>query len=372
MTAQVFVVASASMTALGEQQKLTTAQMLRPTMVDIQVEDHTVPYYAMKGPLLTKSFSLMAKLLTQQIEQLLTTFTLNEQQLANTMLFLGSTSLDVGCIVPDDTRSIWLSKVDKLSQYLADYFKLHSLHFTFNTACTASTNALIYAANFIKAQKIDHAIVIGCEFFNQLSMNGFDSLDLISGTSVKPFARSRDGLILGEGIGAVLLSKDASEQTQFELLGGYSSCDDHSLTITEESGAHIVSVINKALANSNIAKGDIDLIKVHGTASIKSDLAEKNALERLFFNIPPAIALKSLVGHTLGACGVIELALLEHCTKNNIMAKFAYQEDQEEELELSFVNSVEAFMSSSIILCNHFGFGGNNAVLLVKKVRSNL
>ena len=61
MTAQVFVVASASMTALGEQQKLTTAQMLRPTMVDIQVEDHTVPYYAMKGPLLTKSFSLMAK-----------------------------------------------------------------------------------------------------------------------------------------------------------------------------------------------------------------------------------------------------------------------------------------------------------------------
>lgn len=374
MTEKVFVVAAASITSLGEQQGLISPEMFAEKIVEVPVEDHLVPFFALKeagaikdDPLI-KSFELMAALLVQQVQQLLSKFALNEQQLNNTMLFLGSTSLDIGCISPDDSKNIWLSQTDKLSQYLVGYFGCHAIHFTFNTACTASANALIYASNFIKQQKIEQAIVIGCEFFNQLSLNGFDSLDLISATAVKPFASSRDGLILGEGIGAVLLSKYGDEQTQFEILGGYSSCDDHSLTITEEAGTHIMTVINKALDNAGVSKNDVDLIKVHGTASIKSDLAEANALQQLFLNMPNVIALKSLIGHTLGACGVIELALMEQWIKYKILPRFPYQDLKEEQLELPFVRTVDSFSSSKIMLFNHFGFGGNNAALIIKRV----
>ena len=374
MIEKVFVSATSSITALGEQYDLISPEMFCAKMIEIPVEDHAVPYYAIKeagvvkGDRLHKPFSLMTELLVQQVNQLIFKFGLDDEKLNNTMLFLGSTSLDIGCITPDEEKSIWLSQTDKLSQYLVDYFSLHSVHFTFNTACTASANALIYASNFIKQQKTENAIVIGCEFFNQLSLNGFDSLDLISSIGVKPFARSRDGLILGEGIGAVLLSKYASEHTQFEILGGYSSCDDHSLTITEEEGTHIITVINKALENSNIDKSEVDLIKVHGTASIKSDLAEANALHHFFLNIPKVIALKSLIGHTLGACGVIELALMDQCAKYSILPKFPYQEVEKEKLELPFVHSVDLFTSARIMLFNHFGFGGNNAALIIKRV----
>jgi len=365
---KVFVVATSSITALGEQNDLISPETFCAKTVETPVEEHAVPYYSIKDTQLNKSFSLMTELLVQQVNELLIKSGLNEQQLKNTMLFLGSTSLDIGCISPNNDKSIWLSQTDKLGQYLVDYFSLRSLHFTFNTACTASANALIYASNFIKQQKIENAIVIGCEFFNQLSLNGFDSLDLISSIGVKPFARSRDGLILGEGVGAVLLSKYAGEHTQFEILGGYSSCDDHSLTITEEEGTHIIAVINKTLENSSIDKSDIDLIKVHGTASVKSDLAEASALNQFFLDIPNVIALKSLIGHTLGACGVIELALMEQCTKFAILPRFPYQEVEEEKLELPFVKSVDLLTSSKIMLFNHFGFGGNNAALIIKRV----
>lgn len=367
-TERVFVNATSSISALGKQQDLYRSNGAKVRLSNIPVEGHQALFYALKDNPLNKSFDLMVSLLIEQVDLLLTRSALNKSQLEKTMLFIGSTSLDIGCIKSDSTKDIWLSQTDKLGQCIVDHFSLHSLHFTFNTACTAGANAVLYATNFIKQKKIDNAIVIGFEFFNQLSLNGFDSLDLISKTSVKPFSPSRDGLILGEGIGAVLLSKNNSEQAQLEILGGYSSCDDHSLTITEEQGAHIVDVIDKSLCNAGIGQSDIDLIKVHGTASIKSDLAEKNALSTLFNKMPTVLALKPLIGHTLGACGVIELALFDHCVRHPFLPILSYQKEHTEPLQLPFIDSIEQLNLSQIMLFNHFGFGGNNAALIFKKM----
>lgn len=367
---RVFINASTSITSLGKQQDLHCLNDYKVKPLNVPVEDHQALYYSIKDNTFNKSFDLIMALLIEQVALLLENTSLSDAQLKNTMLFIGSTSLDIGCIKPDSSKDIWLSKTDKIGQHLVKYFSLHSLHFTFNTACTASANALLYATNFIKQNKVEHAIVIGCEFFNQLSLNGFDSLDLISKTSVKPFSPSRDGLILGEGIGAVLLSKYNVGQTELEILGGYSSCDDHSLTITEEEGTHIVEVITKSLSNSGVAQSDIDLIKVHGTASVKSDLAESNALHKLFINIPKVLALKSLIGHTLGACGVIELALFDHYTHTSYLPNCSYQKSSVEQLLLPFVQSSAQLHQSKTILFNHFGFGGNNAALIIKRVGS--
>lgn len=388
--ARVYVNASTSSSALGKQQRLPclipceNSVKVQPS--NIPVEDHQALYYAMQGSALSKTFDDMMRLLIEQVDLLLAQTSLNQNQLNKTMLFIGSTSLDIGCVKPDSTKAIWLSQTDKIGQLLAEHYALHSLHFTFNTACTSGANALLYAANFIKQGKTENAIVIGFEFFNQLSLNGFDSLDLISNTSVKPFSPARDGLILGEGIGAVLLSKYRSEQTQLELLGGYASCDDHSLTITEEEGTHIVEVIEQSIHNAGITKNDINLIKVHGTASIKSDLAEFNALTKLFSTMPKVCAFKSLIGHTLGACGVIELALFDHCVRHAYLPTLPCQnndyQDAELELELEleyeteslllpFIESAAELAQSTTMLFNHFGFGGNNAALIVKRVELN-
>lgn len=377
--ARVYVNASTSTSALGKQQSLPclipceNSVIVQPS--NIPVEDHQALYYAMKDSALSKTFDDMMRLLIEQVDLLLANSSLNRDQLNKTMLFIGSTSLDIGCIKPESTKAIWLSQTDKIGQLLAEHYALHPLHFTFNTACTSGANALLYASNFIKQGKIDNAIVIGFEFFNQLSLNGFDSLDLISETSVKPFSPIRDGLILGEGIGAVLLSKHRTEQAQLEILGGYSSCDDHSLTITEEEGTHIVEVIEQAAHNAGITKNDIDLIKVHGTASVKSDLAEFNALTKLFSTMPKVCAFKSLIGHTLGACGVIELALFDHCMRHAYSPALSSEsneldsDDKSEPLLLPFIESVDELVQSNIMLFNHFGFGGNNAALVVKCVK---
>ena len=390
---RVFVNASTSYTALGKQQefplssiassKLFALNSVQTTCCNVPVDDHQVLYYPMNNMALNKTFDELVSLLIEQVDLLISQSALKPAQLNKTMLFIGSTSLDIGCIKSNSSKAIWLSQTDKIAQLLAAHYSLEPLHFTFNTACTSGANALLYAANFIKQGKIDNAIVIGFEFFNQLSLNGFDSLDLISRTSVKPFSPQRDGLILGEGIGAVLLSKYDTEHTALEVLGGYSSCDDHSLTITEEEGNHIVDVIERSIINAGITKSDIDLIKVHGTASVKSDLAEFNALTKLFVKMPKVCAFKSLIGHTLGACGVIELALYDHSVRNSYLPTLLCQNmntqnmnSQQAELAngetceplLPMVNSADELARSKNLLFNHFGFGGNNAALVIKRM----
>jgi 3-oxoacyl-[acyl-carrier-protein] synthase-1 len=371
---RVFITASSSNSALGQQQDLSDAHNDTVHISTLPAGENQALYYSIKEHALDKPFDLMMNLLIEQVDFLLAQTPLSKAELQKTMLFIGSTSLDIGCVQSNKNKAIWLSQTDKIGQRLVEHFSLCSLHFTFNTACTASANALLYATNFIKQNKTDNAIVIGFEFFNQLSLNGFESLDLISKTSVKPFSSTRDGLILGEGVGAVLLSKkqprDQPGQAHLEILGGYSSCDDHSLTITEEEGTHIVEVIKSSLQNASVEQSDIDLIKVHGTASIKSDLAEYNALNQLFSNMPKTCAFKSFIGHTLGACGVIELALFDHFTHHTYLPELCYQKDSSDTLLLPFITSATQLAQSKIMLFNHFGFGGNNAALIVKKWES--
>ncbi len=365
---QVYIIASSSHSAAGVQQYCDAIDDQKVQVVNVAKAPDSTLYFPMKDIVLKKSYDDMFDLLSTQVEHVISQAKLSATERANTVLFLGSTSLDIDAVTPNGSENIWLSRTDKMSHDLAKRFGLSDLHYTFNTACTSSANALMYAGKMIKHGKMAHALVIGCEFYNQLSIEGFDSLDLISSTGVRPFSNSRDGLILGEGVGVVLLSNAPSGNTCLALLGGYSSCDDHSLTITDESGAHIVEVVEKALTNANISASDIDLVKIHGTASEKSDLSEYNALQLLFANTPNIIGFKSFLGHTLGACGVIEIALLAHVIQNDLLPHCQYQHNECNGLIMPFVTSSAAITQSSYMLLNHFGFGGNNAAIILKRV----
>jgi len=383
---QVFVIASSSISAIGEQEEYREIDDTKTNLVEVNIpaENKNALYFSLKDHKLNKTFDEIIAVLSKQISRVITLSNLTKEAISETVLFLGSTSLDISCVMPKESDSIWLSQTDKLSKTLAKNFGLHAIHYTVNTACTSSANALLYASQMIKHNKINHALVVGCEFYNKLSVSGFDSLDLFSTTKVKPFSNTRDGLILGEGVGAIILSNKSTNTTTFELLGGYSSCDDFSLTITDEEGKHIADVVEKALINAKITPADIDLIKIHGTASEKSDLAEYNAISRVFSDNqlsnavnhqlkevakPEVIGFKSFLGHTLGACGALELAILDTVFKKEILPKCEYQLENPEMLIYPFVETAQGITSSKYVLLNHFGFGGNNAALILNNMK---
>jgi 3-oxoacyl-[acyl-carrier-protein] synthase-1 len=308
--------------------------------------------------------------LTTVIQQLIQSSKLEPETLAQTALLLGSTSLDIGTLSPSADKALGLPKIDRLSQFIQEKFGLHPFHLVINTACTASLNAVLYGKKLLEQTGIKQVIVVGCEFYNQLTTAGFYSLDLLSSEQLLAFHKNRQGLILGEGIGALLLTKTPPQRkTYYRLMEGDSACDTSSLTMTAEDGSHINTVLSQAIKKSGLNSDNIDLVKVHGTATYNNDLAEFNAIDRCFSTPPAIMALKPFIGHTLGACGVIELALMNYLLDKPNIPVPVYVSEQPQEIMLPFAPTNYATSSYEHVLVNHCGFGGNNAALVLETVQ---
>lgn len=335
-------------------------------LVNVEQEQQA-PFFAMKGAPLSQSEERLYVLLFSLLEKLIEQAGLTLEELAETPLLLGSTSLDISIYQPQSDQAIWLPPSDTITRNIVEHFGLNSFHYTINTACTASLNALLYGKKLLKHKGYKQVLVIGCEFFNELTLGGFHSLDLISPKrELTAFSEQRDGLILGEGIGAVLLSADQpAEGPCLEILEGYSSCDTHSLTTTQEDGSQILHVIDKALTFSGLTAADIDLIKVHGTATMSNDQAESNALVQEYSDTP-IFGLKPFIGHTLGACGLIELAMMNSLLQQDSLPIPSYAQQQPEQQLMAFAPAEKPLTDYRHILVNHCGFGGNNSALIIK------
>ncbi len=368
--AGIYINGTSSVSALGRGADINLARFNKQNLNNTFVEELDCHYQSINSDPLDESLERIYRLLSQVIDDLIAQLSLSKTQLANTCLFLGSSSMDIGAVEIQADKKIWLSQLDKINQFIINKYGLKQLNFTFNTACTASCNALIYATRLITNNTISQALVIGCEFFNQLTVKGFKSLELISQQGLFAFSKHRNGMLLGEGVGALYLSCEITDNTKLEVLGGYSSCDTYSLTTTREDGSHIKSVIEKSLAISKVNKEDIDLIKGHGTASIASDHAEVAAMKATFDTVPPILALKPYLGHTLGACGALEIALLNDLIIKDVIPVPQYVAEQDK-LLVNFVSGSASFEQFNILLLNHFGFGGNNAAIVIKNLQSN-
>ncbi|MEP1448346.1 MAG: beta-ketoacyl synthase N-terminal-like domain-containing protein [Paraglaciecola sp.] len=336
---------------------------------NIEDELQQIQFFAMDMVPIDSSETRLFNSLANVVQQLIEISALTPDDLAQTALLLGSTSLDIGTLTPSEDKALGLPKIDRLSQYLQQHFRLHPFHLVINTACTASINAVSYGKKLLEKTAIKQVIVIGCEFYNELTTAGFHSLDLLSSEQLLAFHEKRQGLILGEGIGAILLSENKPSKKQcYQILEGDSTCDTSSLTMTVEDGSHINSVINQAITKSGLRAKDIDLIKIHGTATYNNDLAEFNAFNSYFDDLPPVFALKPFIGHTLGACGVIELALLDYLLTQETLPVPSYVIEHPHSILLPFAGADKAIKSFKHILINHCGFGGNNAALVLETV----
>ena len=237
--------------------------------------------------------------------------------------------------------------------------------YAFNTACTAAANALMMATRMIRAHKYPHALVVGFELANVTTLCGFSGLQLVT-DAVRPFDLARSGIVLGEGIGAVVLSAASGSVPGLYLHAGAANVDTYSVTTANPDGRSIAAVQTALLAQAGVTVDAIRGIKAHGTASPLNDTGEAAGIRRVFADPPPVCAMKGFIGHTLGACGVNELVLFA----TELGAGFLPGTPgfQNEDAALRIVPAASrAIAPAGYYLLDHFGFGGHNTALLMER-----
>jgi len=234
----------------------------------------------------------------------------------------------------------------------------------FNTACTASANALLSAWRMLQTGRHRHALVLGVELANLTTLTGFAGLQILT-DRVRPFDAERRGIVLGEGIGALVLST-APGPGALRIRGGASNCDTYSVTTANPDGASVAAVLRAALAQAQLAPETVQAIKGHGTGTGTGDQAEAAGLERVFGRVPPLSALKGYLGHTLGACGVNELVLYACALLQGRLPASPGFEQPDPVVPVVPLSAPTAAPPGHYLL-NHFGFGGNNTVLVLEK-----
>lgn len=342
------------------------------TIVDVPV--HLLPRDEQQGD--EQKFN--QKILTQVVDEAIINAGLTKQQVSRLGLFVGSTSVDISCaeerIVATNCSDSELAKnipdFTQFSEYLIEKYQIMGPTFSFHTACTSSANALIYAAEMVRRGDVEHALVMGIEFSNQMSTLGFSSLGLISSQGMRPFDKERDGLYLGEGCGAVILSNQPNSHG-FGLEGAAYLGDHYNVSTCNPDGSTVAQVINDSLVRAGITSDQIAVVKTHGTASLSNDEAESAGLSLVFGKQPPyALVLKPYIGHTLGACGIIELILFyQSLVRKKRLPKVPTNITPDPEFNMRLYRHDER-IESGYYLLNYFGFGGNNCTLIISNMES--
>lgn len=346
--------------------------------LDVLEQAVDIPFLAIKGHPLDDA-SRMQAITRQVLDEAIDEAGWRQAELDDCAVFIGSTSFSLY-----DTELLYQEVLDQnlgespltvtsytmLPDYIQQHFTPRAQFFTYNTACTSSGNALLYAGKMIRSGRIRHAIVVGMEFFNQTTLLGFHALGLISKSAhMQPFGINRDGLALGEGCSAVLLSADKpANGSHWQLSGGATLGDTHSMTAANPDGSSIERVIRQALKNAAVDADAIRAVKLHGTASLANDDVEYLGLERVYSDrIPPACVLKPAIGHTLGACGSNELVILMRYLQQGFLPGLARPYPLDDNLPVG-ISAENRAMQPGHFLLNFFGFGGNNTTLIISNL----
>lgn len=316
-------------------------------------------------------------LLDHALEEALTGHSLSDQQRQTLPIFIGSSSYGIGIGeeiyraavasaassgVPP--RPLPLDGFTQISQHLRQQHQLRGADYAYNTACTASANALLSAVNSIRLGEHEYALVVGVETFNATTLSGFFGMQLLSPEVMRPFDRRRNGLVLGEGCAVLLLQAAPADSRGFTLCGGASGCDSFSISASNPDGSAIAAVMQRALDQCQLQAGDIRAIKAHGTASPMNDNGEAAGMRRVFAAVPPFFSLKAYIGHTLGSCGALETALMIGCLRDGLLPVSAGFAEADDELGITPLTAPRPAPAGHYLL-NFFGFGGNNCSLIL-------
>ena len=274
--------------------------------------------------------------------------------------------------------------LDIASGHISMKYGFRGPNFATVSACASSTNAIIDAYNYIRLGKADAIICGGSEaVINEAGVGGFNAMKALSErndapkTASRPFDVDRDGFVMGEGAGAIILEEYEHAIKRgipiiAEIAGGGASADAHHLTAPHPEGLGAYNVMKNALEDAEMHPEDIDYINVHGTSTPLGDISEVTAIQKVFgehaykLNIS---STKSMTGHLLGAAGAIEAIASILSVVNNAIPPTInhFTDDPAFDSKLNFTFNKAQHKEVRAALSNTFGFGGHNASVIFKK-----
>ena len=262
--------------------------------------------------------------------------------------------------------------------------KLKGPNFSISTACATSNHSFLESYHIIKRGEADIIVSGGTEgALSPLGLAGFCAARALSSNNdnpqqaSRPFDKDRDGFVMGEGAGVLVLESEESAikrnaKIYAEIIGGGMSCDAYHITAPCEDGAGVINCVESALKTSGIAKEEVDYVNTHGTSTPLGDKAETFAVKQVFGDHAKKLKInstKSLVGHLLGAAGGVEaIAVVKSIETGKLHPTINYV-TPDPDCDLDCVPNKAIDYDVNVAISNSFGFGGHNCTLIFKKYK---
>ncbi len=273
---------------------------------------------------------------------------------------------------------------DIAAGHIAIRFGLKGPNFSTVSACASSTHAILDAFNYIRLGKADIFVAGGSEAaINESGLGGFNSLQALSTynenpkIASRPFDKERDGFVIGEGSGALILEEyehavARGAKILAEIVGGGMTADAYHMTAPHPEGEGACQSMISAMEDAEIRPEDIDYINVHGTATPLGDIAEVKAIEKVFGDHAPQLNIsstKSMTGHLLGAAGAVESVASILAIQHGLVPPTINHQTDDPELNpgLNYTFNIAQEREIRYALSNTFGFGGHNSTVIFKK-----
>ena len=269
-------------------------------------------------------------------------------------------------VMPSDFQFMNIQTAQATAEFLQRELALQGACYSISTACSSSAKALGAAQRLIAADVCDAVLVAGVDSLCRLTLRGFHSLQLVSAEACRPMDINRQGINIGEAAALLLLERmNADNAERPKLLAVGESSDAHHMSAPHPDGAGAILAMQRALQLAGREPNQIDHINLHATASLLNDQADAKAVNQLFPNPPPCSGVKGLLGHTLGACGAVEVIVCLLGMERGFIAGTCGLEQQDPQCPCPVIAEPLLNQQPKLVLSNAFGFGGNNASVLL-------
>lgn len=270
---------------------------------------------------------------------------------------------------------------NSISSWLTIKYGFEGPNFSVSSACASSAYAIILGQHFIRSGLVDVAIVGGSDAsVNEQYIKGFNQILAMSSnndpeTACRPFTANREGFVMGEGAGTLVLERLSHAKSRnaaicAQLLGSSFTSEAADIMAPKKDGEGMCMTMEKALADANITYDMVDYINAHGTSTYLNDKCETMAIKKCFKDKQKEISIsstKSMIGHTVAACGAIESVVTILSLMNGKITPTIHYDVPDEELDLDYTPNVCKDRAIDIAMTNSFGFGGNNASIVYKR-----
>jgi len=279
-------------------------------------------------------------------------------------------------------NTVFKTMTNSMPAWISLEYQLAGPNFAINTACASSAYAIALGYDMIRNGQADIVITGGADsIINFEEIQGFNALYALSvandppGQASKPFSKDRDGFVIGEGAGVLILeSKTHAKARNAHIYAGLAghalTSEGYNIMAPMKDGEGMAQTIELAIKNAGIQKEDVGYINAHGTATELNDRYETMAIKKVFGDfagLVPISSSKSMLGHTIGAAGAIEAIITALSLQHGILTPTINYHEPDPDLDLDYVPNVARPKEIQVALSNSFGFGGHNATLVLKK-----